>query len=63
VKMKARLPLDVTVQVEVGLAREASGTRLMLEGRLVDLEGRVVYDILTATAICAAPIAVANSKL
>merc|ERR1712008_48786 len=71
VKMKARLPLDVTVQVEVGLAHEKSGTRLMLEGRLMDLERKVVYDTLTATATCAPvtsdtcsiPTTVASSRL
>lgn len=71
VKMKAQLPLDVTIKVEVGLAREKSGTCLMLEGRLVDLEGKVVYDILTATARCApatietcsTPTMVASSRL
>jgi len=52
VQMKAPVPLATTVKVEVAV-ETVVGTRLTLVGRLTNVDGTRVYDVLHASAIVA----------
>jgi hypothetical protein len=55
VNMKARLPLNATVRVEMNVSRKqiVSGSKqIYLEGQLTNLEGTVVYDTVKAEVAC-----------
>lgn len=67
VHMKARLPLNKTVRVEICVTRKGAisggSKRLYLEGQLTDLDGKVIYDTLKAEATCTPMIATFTSEV